>query len=93
MYICLVCGYDKLEKPQYNSHGDPTFVSCDCCGFESGFDDDDQGYTFETYRENWLRNNATWFFPDTKPDVWDKNTLVKQLKRINVKINIDNIKM
>ncbi|MBM7569923.1 hypothetical protein [Aquibacillus albus] len=81
-YNCVICGYGNLNKAQYNSFGDPTFEICDCCGFESGFDDDDQGYSFATYRDEWLLSGATWFYIDTKPKDWSKKTLIKQLKRI-----------
>ena len=46
MYICPVCGYDRLEEPPKN------FSICPSCGTEFEFDD-----TFQTHaqlRAAWL---------------------------------------
>ncbi len=78
MYVCVVCGYDKLEVEQYNNRL-PNFSVCKCCGFQSGYDDLDQGYTFAEYREKWINDGAKWFKPNEMPSDWD---LVKQLKKL-----------
>jgi len=80
MYICKVCGYEGLEYPQYLENGEPNFTICDCCGFEAGYDDLDQGLTIEEYRKRWLESNAQWHIPSKRPTNWD---LKKQLQRIN----------
>jgi hypothetical protein len=71
MYICKVCGYDGLEYPQYLEKGEPFFTICACCGFESGFDDLDQGFTIEEYRKKWIDSGAKWFVESKKPTNWD----------------------
>ncbi|MEY8346871.1 hypothetical protein AALF16_00900 [Bacillus cereus] len=53
-YICPVCGYDGLEEQAYDEDGDSSYEICFCCGFEYGFDDLDQGYSFEQYRQEWV---------------------------------------
>jgi hypothetical protein len=55
MYTCKVCGYNELDMPQYHQDGAPSFIICDCCGFQSGYDDLDQGKTFEEFREWWIK--------------------------------------
>jgi hypothetical protein len=84
LHTCLVCGFSELDVPQYNSHGEPMYNICPCCGFQSGYDDDDRGLTFEEFRKEWLDGGNNWFSSSTsKPLKWD---LKEQLKRINVNI-------
>ncbi|WP_028402360.1 hypothetical protein [Ectobacillus panaciterrae] len=80
-YICPVCGYDGLEEPLYDEDGDPSYEICSCCGFEYGFDDLDQEYSFEQYRRKWIEQGASWFSDYLKPSKW---SLKKQLENINV---------
>jgi hypothetical protein len=64
MYICPVCGYDRLADPPSN------FSICPSCGTEFGYDD-----AFATHAElraAWLRNGAKWWSPvDPQPQNWD----------------------
>ncbi|MGG4183556.1 hypothetical protein ABEW24_09295 [Paenibacillus jamilae] len=86
-FICAVCGYNELNYPQWDKHGFPTHEICNCCGFESGFDDDakDIPESIEEYRIRWLSEGANWFSSSkTKPLDWN---LAIQLKRINVDIS------
>lgn len=70
--ICRVCGYDGLEQPQYSEKNIPNYNSiCSCCGFQAGFDDLDLGFTFTEYRRRWLQLGCQWFEPSKKPDDWD----------------------
>ncbi|QKS72323.1 hypothetical protein FLK61_37455 [Paenalkalicoccus suaedae] len=79
MFICNVCGFDKLEWPQYLEDDEPNFVICDCCGFQSGYDDLDQGLTFDEYLDKWIKRGAIWVDESKKPKKW---SLEKQLKNI-----------
>ncbi len=78
-YICPVCGYPYLQSPPYDSDGNPSYDICDCCGFEFGFDDANNGVSFKDYREKWIANGNKWFWPDKKPSNW---SLKKQIKAI-----------
>jgi len=81
MYICKVCGYDKLEYPQYDSKGYPTYIICSCCGFESGFHDGCEEISIEEFRIEWIEEGSNWFSThDPKPVNWDWK---KQIKRVN----------
>jgi hypothetical protein len=82
---CIVCGYDKLDYPQYEN-GFPTHTICPCCGFQSGFDDDafNEPVTIEEYRIRWIKNGAVWF--STKPKQPSDYNLRQQLKNIDVKL-------
>lgn len=79
MFICPVCGYDKLTEEPYDRDGNPSYEVCDCCGFEFGFDDGSAGHTFQDYLQKWIENRAQWFKENAKPENWD---LQKQLERI-----------
>ncbi|WP_458119807.1 hypothetical protein [Paenibacillus sp. Z6-24] len=82
--ICLVCGYDQLEEPQY-VEGVPSYEICPCCGFQAGFDDDAASYpqTIPEYRAGWLKHDAPWFSSRGKPVNWN---LQEQLKNINFEL-------
>jgi len=82
MHICTVCGYEKLEYPQRDSKGYPTFCICPCCGFESGFHDDCLEMTIEEFRNEWIEEGANWFSEhNAKPLNWDwKKQIVKVFK-------------
>lgn len=83
-FVCPVCGYDRLPGPLYNDEGIPDVsLICLCCGFQPGYDDDEMGYTIETYRAEWIENGAKWFAEKQKPKEWD---LHEQLKRIGASL-------
>jgi len=79
-YICPVCGYDGLEELPYNEYGNPSYEICHCCGFEYGFDDLDQGYSFKKYREDWIEDGKKWFSPENKPDNWNYNSQIEKIR-------------
>lgn len=81
MYICCVCGCDKLEYPQYYDNGSPTFEICECCGFESGFDDLSEGLTITEYRNKWISDGAQWLNSNLKPENWNIHDQLKNLNR------------
>lgn len=88
--ICVICGYKGLDMPMYvnNELDMPNFILCDCCGFESGYDDLDQGCSFEGYRKNWIENGYNWF-SNNKPHDWNASKLRAQLG--NIAINLDDL--
>ncbi|GAB5465364.1 MAG: hypothetical protein Kapaf2KO_08000 [Candidatus Kapaibacteriales bacterium] len=82
--ICPICGYDELDEPPYYSNNgfDPTWEVCSCCGYEFGYDDVDQGWTFKAYREKWIAEGFVWQH-DNRPDGWNHEMMEKQLENIN----------
>jgi transcription elongation factor Elf1 len=82
-YTCPICGYDQLTEPPYDKNGNPSYEICSCCGFEYGYDDHDQGESFESYRIEWINNGAIWFDQNSKPKDW---SLKSQLLNINIKL-------
>lgn len=66
MYICPVCGYEKLEDPPMN------FTICPCCGTE--FDYDDYRTSFALLRTRWITRGCRWFSnAEPAPADWDAN--------------------
>ncbi len=65
-YICPVCGYDDLDEQAYD--GIPIIEDdaigsleiCPSCGFQFGKTDDDEGITFEQWRERWIAGGMPW---------------------------------
>jgi hypothetical protein len=58
--------YGDLGSPPYDLRfGAASFQSCDCCGYEFGFDCDTsacgRARSFREYREEWIQNGAAWF--------------------------------
>lgn len=66
-----------MERIQ-DEDDDPSYEICLCCGFQFGYDDCDQGYTFIEYRKEWLEKGAIWFRSE-KTARW---SLEKQLRNI-----------
>jgi hypothetical protein len=77
--ICPVCGYDKLKPEIIDANG-----ICPSCRFEFDITDLDLGYTYEQWREKWIKEGMKWnsrgIYP---PDNWDPK---RQLLNIGVKI-------
>jgi hypothetical protein len=69
---CAACGYRFLKLPQRAPSGGASHEICPACGFESGFTDDDQGITYEQWRERWVSSGCRWFSSSVnRPDVWN----------------------
>ena len=81
MYICPVCGYDKLMEEPFDKDGNPSYEICNCCGFEFGYDDGSEGVTPDFYRKEWIGQGAKWFNIKFKPEEWN---LQEQLKNIDL---------
>lgn len=77
MFICPVCGYDKLNEEPYDDDGNPSYEICNCCGFEFGYD---EGKDFANYQEKWIKNGAVWFNTQVKPIDWDLNKQLANLR-------------
>lgn len=73
VYLCPVCGYDKLRQPATNH------MICPCCGIH--FDYDDYAVSHDQLRQEWLDKGASWFSrKTTKPEGWNSE---EQLKNLN----------
>ena len=88
--ICPVCGYDNLKEGPFDEYGYPTYEICPCCGFEFGFSDESEGYSYESYRTDWIRKGFPWFSERT-PKLWNKKLMEKQLENLNLQNQIKHI--
>jgi len=71
-HTCPVCGWPDLHEPPRNESGGASFEFCPSCGFEFGFDDDDQGLTYEQARARWIDAGMKWWSPSRKaPRGWN----------------------
>jgi len=48
--ICFVCEYNDLLALIYKTSIPNVSLICACCGFQQGYDDETEGYTFEIRR-------------------------------------------
>ena len=83
MYMCPVCGYDRLSEPPAD------FTICPSCGTE--FEYDDVIRNREDLRASWLRSGAKWWSSvDNPPNGWDPyvqlNRIIKPTRRGTVLI-------
>lgn len=79
-YICPVCGYPELSR-------DPESLTsheiCLCCDFEFRVTDNDEGYTYEQWRDKWIKEGMIWDKGETEPPAgWDPEKQLENLKKI-----------
>jgi hypothetical protein len=79
-FTCPVCGYPGLrEEPRSPAKG-ASYEICPSCGFQFGFDDEDQGISDEQWRKRWLDSGMPWTSVGKYPPPgWDPR---EQLKRL-----------
>ena len=80
MFICPVCGFDRLTEEPYDIDGNPSYEICNCCGFEFGFDDL-KIINFEYYREKWIEKGTPWFNVKLKPKNWSLKNQILNIKQ------------
>lgn len=72
-YTCPVCGFPGLGEPARTEGGGGSYEICEACGFEFGFDDDSEGYSYEAWRLRWIARGMPWDSAGIRPapDGWD----------------------
>jgi len=78
-HMCPVCGYDQLHDPPRSEAGGGSYEICPSCGFEFGVSDDDQGYTYDAWRNKWVAEGMPWSSASAPPPTWSPT---EQLKRL-----------
>ena len=88
-YVCPVCGYPCLkERPRGDTTGG-SYEICPSCGFQFGVTDEDQGYTFSEWRQNWIKKGMPWSsVACPPPQDWDPE---RQLERSQPAVHQDPI--
>lgn len=62
-YYCPVCGFFSEEFPVFEEDGNysRSFGEiCPSCSFEYGVTDDNDGYTYQQWREKWIKEGMKW---------------------------------
>src|SRR5258708_5352604 len=82
-YDCPVCGYDELEEPaEY-------FSICPSCGTE--FENDDEQFSHDELRQNWIASGAKWWNPYVTPPLnWSP---ISQLRNVPYQVTEDDLKV
>jgi hypothetical protein len=80
-HTCPVCGYPSLEEPPRSPvTGGGSYEICPSCGFEFGVTDDDQGYSYESWRAKWIEGGMPWSSVGQPPPVdWDPGDQLRKL--------------
>jgi len=78
-YLCPVCGFDRLREPPRTATGGGSFEICPSCGFEFGVSDDDGGYTYSTWREEWVKRGMPWSSVAPVPPTWNPSLQIKNV--------------
>jgi transcription elongation factor Elf1 len=75
---CPVCGFDHLKEAPHSKSGGGSFEICPACGFQFGVSDDDDGLSYEEWREDWVERGMEWTSKGiTQPQGWKPATLLK----------------
>src|SRR5262245_57311191 len=80
-YTCPCCGYPALREPPRLPNGGGSYEICPSCGFQFGVSDDDEGFTFATWRARWKAQGTPWSSKGIPRSVgWDAEAQLKNLK-------------
>lgn len=58
-YTCPVCGYPELDELPRDDES-ASYDICPSCGFQFGVSDDNDGYTYERWRQEWVEKGTPW---------------------------------
>ncbi|MFC1709136.1 hypothetical protein ACFL2J_03640 [Candidatus Omnitrophota bacterium] len=81
-YICPICGFNGLKESPYSKANEPSYEICPCCGFEFGFDRGESVKEYQSFRRKWIEGGANWLVLDRKPEDWDLNRQLDNIKNI-----------
>jgi hypothetical protein len=82
-FTCPSCGWPSLNEIPKTPNGGGSYEICPSCGFEYGYTDDDQGYTYESWRERWIELGMPWDSEgiEPPPEGWDPQQQLDDLLR------------
>jgi hypothetical protein len=66
-HICPVCGFPELEEEPRGELTGGSYEICPSCGFQFGVSDDDRGFTYEQWRQQWIDGGLVWDKGRTEP--------------------------
>ena len=84
-HICPVCGFPGLDELAYDENKNGSYEICPSCGFEFGVTDDDQGFSIQDWRKQWIEKGMKWWSEDTEynpqPQNWDPKEQLKNIPK------------
>jgi hypothetical protein len=81
-YTCPVCGYQNLTELPRSPDSGGSYEICPSCGFEFGVSDDDLGYSYDRWREEWITRGTPWSSVGrTEPEGWDPAAQLESLPK------------
>lgn len=84
-HTCPVCAYPKLKEAPRSSSDGGSLEICPACGFQFGVSDDDDGISYDEWREDWLERGMEWSSTGIqKPKGWDPQKALTSLKKIKL---------
>ena len=79
-YECPVCGYTELAEPAYSGNAG-SYEICPSCGFQFGVSDDNDGISFDEWRESWVDQGMPWSSRGIKqPPDWNPGQQLLRVK-------------
>jgi hypothetical protein len=79
-YMCPVCGYAELDDPPREPTGGGSYEICPSCGFQFGVSDSDRGYTYSTWRSDWISRGMPWSSVGiVRPQMWNPQAQLENL--------------
>ena len=83
---CPVCGFTKLRAAPRSSSGVGSMEICPSCGFQFGVSDDDDGISYEEWREDWIEGGMEWTSTGIEqPRGWNAAAALATVKKAAVK--------
>ena len=55
-FVCPICGCGHLKEAPFGLNNEPSFEICPDCGFEFGFDGNNDPAVLDEYRQRWIKN-------------------------------------
>ena len=80
-YTCPVCGYAGLSEPPRTASGGGSYEICPSCWFEFGVSDEDRGYSYPAWRQEWIEAGMPWRSAEIEPppDGWNPEEQLRQV--------------
>lgn len=76
---CPVCGLDHLNEAPRSESGGASMEICPACGFQFGVSDDDECYTYDVWRGDWVKAGMKWATKQKKPERWNPVALLEKV--------------
>ena len=81
-HTCPCCGFPALREPPRSASGGGSYEICPSCGFQFGVSDDDDGFTYASWRALWQKRGLRWSSKGIAPPRgWNARSQLASLRR------------